>query len=264
MRAYARLPRRRLARAPRPTAATRAGARAAQAAAVRRPSARRPACAGRSGEGGGRTARPPRAARRAAPLGQTPSGGGREQRRAPRAERATPPLTTTSARAASNWATSTRRGGGGAERTRGARARACAPFGTTPARVRVAHLQARAGCLQLRDRRLLFSFWCTGTHRIHAVAAAGSSPPPRAPSTAQRVAAKSTVRSTRSRGVQKSNRHTRAHEERMSSRSGEGRALDGGARATAGFLRRVLAASCSSPPRTPAQPWKRCAVRASF
>ena len=182
--------------------------RAAQAAAVRRPSARRPACAGRSGEGGGRTARPPRAARRAAPLGQTPSGGGREQRRAPRAERATPPLTTPSARTASNWATSTRRGGGGAERMRGARARVRAPFGTTPARLRVAHLQARAGCLQLRDRRLLFSLGCTGTHRIHAVAAAGSSPPPRAPSTAQRVAAKSTVRSTRSRGVQKSNRHT--------------------------------------------------------
>ena len=57
---------------------------------------------------------------------------------------------------------------------------------------------------------------------------------------------------------------TRAHEESMSSRSGEGRALDGGARATAGFLRRVLAASCSSPPRTPAQRWKRCGVRASF
>ena len=59
--------------------------------------------------------------------------------------------------------------------------------------------------------------------------------------------------------------HTRTR--RMSSNSGEGRALDGGARATAGFLRRkpkVLAASCSSPPRTPAQPWKRCAVRASF
>ena len=129
---------------------------------------------------------------------------------------------------------------------RGARARACAPFGTTPARVRVAHLQARAGCLQLRDRRLLFSFWCTGTHRIHAVAAAGSSPPPRAPSTAQRVAAKSTVRSTRSRGVQKSNRHTRAHEERMSSRSGEGRAhltVERGRRRASceGFWRRAAA-----------------------
>ena len=132
--------------------------RAAQAAAVRRPSARRPACAGRSGEGGGRTARPPRAARRAAPLGQTPSGGGREQRRAPRAERATPPLTTPSTRTASNWATSTRRGGGGAERMRGARARVRAPFGTTPARLRVAHLQARAGCLHAPAPRSSVTF----------------------------------------------------------------------------------------------------------
>ena len=87
-----------------------------------------------------------------------------------------------------------------------------APFGTTPARVRVADLPARAGCRWLRHRRLLFSFWCTGTHRINTVAAAGSSPPPRAPSTAQRVAAKSTVRSTREGGVQKSNRHASAGE----------------------------------------------------
>ena len=50
----------------------------------------------RGGEGGGRTAWPPRAAialrrldeRFLAPLGQMPSGGGREQRRPPRAERA--------------------------------------------------------------------------------------------------------------------------------------------------------------------------------
>ena len=122
-----------------------------------------------------------------------------------------------------------------------------------------------AGCRWLRDRRLLFSFWCTGTHRINTVAAAGSSPPPRAPSTAQRVAAKSTVRLTRARGVHRKVTDTTTR--RMSSRSGEGRALDDRARATAGFLRRkpkVLAASCSSPPRTPAQPWKRCAVRASF
>jgi len=80
----------------------------------------------RGGEGGGRTARPPRAARRAAPLGHTPSGGGREQRRAPRAERATPPLTTRSARTASNRTNSNCRGGGGTERMRGARSGACA------------------------------------------------------------------------------------------------------------------------------------------
>ena len=84
-------------------------------------------------------------------------------------------------------------------------------FGTTLARVRVAALRVRTGCLRRRCRVALY-FWCTAPHRMDTVAAAGSSPPPRASSTAQCAACRR-CQSTRcvrpARGVQKSNRHAR-------------------------------------------------------
>ena len=153
----------------------------------------------RGGEGGGRTGRPPRAARHAAPLGQAPSGGGREQRRAPRAERATP-LTTTRADGVIG---PIRIDAAEAERNAGVeRARVRAPFGTKPARavVRGADLQARAGCLQLRDRRLLFSF-SEQRHAPHRHGRGGGLEP--AATSSERALRsgwlpESTVRSTRS------------------------------------------------------------------
>ena len=132
-------------RALRPTDATRAGSRAAQRRErlVGRRHGGQPEQARRRSRRPDRLATARRTARGAA-LGQTPSGGGREQRRAPpRAERATP-LTTRSARTASNRATSNCRGRGGTERMRGARSRACA---VRPVRL----VEEAAACM--RERR---------------------------------------------------------------------------------------------------------------
>ena len=134
-------------------------------------------------------------------------------------------------------------------------------FGPTPARVRVAALRVRAGCLQAGRDRVGY-FWCTAPHRMDMVAAAGSSPPPRASSLAQCAACRrceSTICVRPARVVQKSNRHA-GRDTGVHAQLARRRALDRCARPTAAcFLRpMVVAAGSSPPPRTPPQPWKRC------
>ena len=243
-------------------AARPAGSRAAQAGAVGWPSAGRAACAG---EGGDRTARPPRAARRAAPLGQAPSGGGREQRRAPRAERATP-LSTTRARTAWNWATSNRRGGGGTERRRGTRSRACAV--RHDASTSAGRRPSSACRLPLAPRSSVTFLVLVHRHAPHRHGRGGGLEP--AATSSEHCAAGC----CQVDGPFDPRGGYRKVTDTAPSARGEcppGAAKDvhftverGRRRASCGASRRVLAASCSSPPRTPAQAWKRCGLRASF